>query len=416
MSFSEFKCSDCDAVYGNMSSFRTHIRRKHGKSYSQYIAHESPESILKCEICGFEATNLVTHITRTHKMTVDEYKRSFNVGAVQKLTSAQHEKLKSKDSKKKQKSIVKAQRELEAVQFGIDPVECKLCGFKGYSLCKHITAKHKISTEKYREMFPDCGQLQRSTPESNRRNSQGQKKRYQDPEQRASLDKIRSRSWPSQIEYWTSKGFTEDEAAEKVRTHQSSASLSISEESKAAKALRQSGDANPSSLVSVAARHGVSLEHAHVFMPCYGRKGDLHPMYGKKHTEEAIRKIGSHINHSGRSILEHELTDTLVLLYDGSKNDHAAGWCCDYVNDDIKVVVELFGDFWHHNPSMYSSDWINPFTRRTSLEVWRRDIRKLTELSAAGYSVNVVWESDWRHNKVRELERIKNAFDRASSR
>lgn len=135
-------------------------------------------------------------------------------------------------------------------------------------------------------------------------------------------------------------------------------------------------------------------------------------MFGKKHTDEALRKIGEHINHSGRSKVEHEMSDFLITHYGGVKNVGVHGWCCDYVNHDRRLIVEFFGDFWHHNPTKYGATYVNGFTKRSSSEVWARDARKLAELREQGYEVVVIWESDWHIKKDACVQRIEDAYNR----
>lgn len=295
----------------------------------------------------------------------------------------------------------------EMVEAGYDELECKICGFTSmFSLNAHIVRKHKISTKEYQEKFGQCV-LQRSLPSAIKKSSETLKRILLDENKKKEF--LRGRSFPSEIKHWTRKGFTEEEARSKVSEFQRSmAKRGDNPRTKQKLSEASKGKRNPMSLASIAARHGVSEEEAKKLTPCYGRTKEKHPMYGKKHKQESIDKIGKSINHNGRSKEEHELSDQLIAVLGGKKNSHAAGWCCDYVNDDLRLVVEFFGNFWHHNPSMYDSSWINPFTKRTSEFVWNRDKRKLDELHSAGYDVIVVWESDWH---VRKNEIVKEIID-----
>jgi len=165
------------------------------------------------------------------------------------------------------------------------------------------------------------------------------------------------------------------------------------------------------SLQNIAKRHGVVVDAASALTPCYGRRGSLHPMFGKKHTDEALKKIGEKINSSRVSQAEHSLTDKLVNKHGGGKNLGVGGWSCDYVHADRKIIVEFFGDFWHHNPDIYDDSWINPFTMRTTAAVRERDQRKIKELQELGYVVIVVWEKEWKSNQESQLKRIDDAFN-----
>jgi len=220
------------------------------------------------------------------------------------------------------------------------------------------------------------------------------------------------RSSTCQIKHWLRKGLTQEEAILKVAECQSKISLKGNNEATRLKRSRKStGENNPMSLESIAKRNGVRLEQASSLTPCFGRVGEKHPMFGKKHTDEAIRKIGRHLNTTQMSKVEHELTSILVNKYGGGKNQSAGGWSCDYVHSDKRIIVEFFGDFWHHNPALYSDDWINPFTRRDTRDVHERDARKVQELTALGFIVIVVWERDWRRRREDQLKRVEDAFN-----
>jgi G:T-mismatch repair DNA endonuclease (very short patch repair protein) len=287
---------------------------------------------------------------------------------------------------------------------------CQICKFESsLSLISHITRKHNTQMSDYRKSFPDHP-VQRLSSQQREKISQHHKDRLQDP---AQMQKFQDwRSLPIQLKHWTRKGMTQDEARVMVSETQRRNSLRGNNDATHRKrSERSSGTDNPMSLASIAKRHGVDVKQASFLTPCYGRRGTLHPMFGKRHTDEAIRKIGARINTTRISRAEHDLTDRLVLKYGGGKNQSVDGWCCDYVHTERKMVIEFFGDFWHHNPSMYESCWVNPFTKRTTSEVRERDERKLRELRHLGYTVVVVWERDWRDNQELQLKRIDDDFN-----
>ena len=262
----------------------------------------------------------------------------------------------------------------------------------------------------YRAQFPGA-LVQRISASGRANNAAAQKLRLQDPEARKKFDEWRS--FPSEVKHWTRKGYSEQEALERVAEFQRKQSLKgCNPITSAKRSAKYGGSRNPMSLASIAAREGVSERDARQLTPCFGRTGAKHPMFGKRHTPEAIMKIGQHINNSGKSRIEHEMSDRLIALYGGEKNAYAGGWCCDYVNADQRLIVEFFGDFWHHNPKLYAKDYVNHLTKRSSMVVWERDARKLAELCSLGYHVEIVWESDWRSDSAVCMERIALAHDK----
>ena len=290
-------------------------------------------------------------------------------------------------------------------------LKCQICGKQSLgSLISHITRKHKISMCDYRLQFGNC-KVQQMSQKAIENNSIAQKKRLLNVENRKKF--LEWRSFPSEIKHWTKKGFSEIEAKEKVIEFQREQSIKgNNEKTHIKRSLKYSGDKNPMSLTSISNRKGVTRSEASKLTPCFGRTGDKHPMFGRKHTDEALKKIGQHINHSGKSKIEHELSDTLISILGGEKNSPVSGWCCDYVNYENKLIVEFFGDFWHHNPKLYNIVHVNKITNRSSKQVWDRDARKLNELREQGYEVVVIWETEWRNSKDECIERIKNAYNR----
>lgn len=86
------------------------------------------------------------------------------------------------------------------------------------------------------------------------------------------------------------------------------------------------------------------------------------------------------------------------------------GYFPDGVNYNKKIIIEFYGDVYHCNPKKFKDknkycSWIN----RTVEEQWNRDRKRLAIFYKNKYDVIVVWESDWYENKIKELERIKNA-------
>ena len=371
---------------------------------------------LECKFCGLRSNNLNSHITRIHELSVDEYKLKFPGSQTCRLSASQIEKMAKTKTKLDSKHQIylqnKRKEENELLKNGYQVLKCELCDFTSISsLISHITRKHSIDMADYRSKFP-ASKVQKSTPKAIENNSKSQKKRLEDPEKLSKF--LERRSFPSEIKHWTKKGLSLEEAKEKVFEFQKAQNQkSNTPEIKLRFSKMYSGNSNPMSLINIAKRNGISTEDASKLTPCYGRSGELHPMFGKKHSNEALKKIGQHINHSGRSKAEHSLSNLLIEAYGGKKNAPVFGWSCDYVNYEKKIIVEFFGDFWHHNPKKYDVNWINPFTKRSSSLVWERDNRKIKELCEQGYEVVVIWESDWRADRETQLKRIKDAYDRA---
>jgi G:T-mismatch repair DNA endonuclease (very short patch repair protein) len=225
------------------------------------------------------------------------------------------------------------------------------------------------------------------------------------------------RSYPSELKHWTRKGLSDEEAATKQSEWQSNAGLRQNDhlETLEHRSREMTDDRNHMSLRSIADKYNVSLEEAQKLTPCYGRTGDKHPMFGKNHTEEAIAKISAsdHIaNPDYRSKPERELEERCRKIADLNTNVPLGRYNVDVLFSNKKLIVEMFGDYWHMNPIVYSVDALNVFMEKTAQQIWDRDARKLEMLRSLGYDVVVVWERDWRFKKEKIMKEIVDAYHR----
>ncbi len=74
-----------------------------------------------------------------------------------------------------------------------------------------------------------------------------------------------------------------------------------------------------------------------------------------------------------------------------------------YVYDILyeNKIIEYNGDLWHANPKKYSENDVPKFPRneKTAKEIWSKDLEKNNFAIENGYSIFVVWESDYKSNK-----------------
>lgn len=295
-----------------------------------------------------------------------------------------------------------------------DVITCRVCGYTSTSsLIAHITRKHKLKMDDYRGMYPNdiVQRLSRSTRE---KVSVATAIAMQRSDVKKKIDE--GRSFPSELKHWTRKGYSLEEATEKVSKHQTALALRQNNPiTKQKQSENSSGEANPMSLTSIARRKGVTLDEASKLTPAYGRNGSAHPMFGKKHTEDALKKISGawHLTQPKfRSKGEIELANECRKIEDINENSYIAGYNVDIAFHSRKLVIEYFGDMWHMNKTCYSIDDVNPITGVAASTQWERDNTKLVSLRAAGYTVIVVWENDWKYERERVLKEIEDAYNR----
>ena len=84
----------------------------------------------------------------------------------------------------------------------------------------------------------------------------------------------------------------------------------------------------------------------------------------------------------------------------------------DFVRNN--KIIEFNGDFWHANPKYYHEDDLMFWSegkQRTAKEIWERDAKREKELIELGYSVLVIWESDFVNNPKETIQKCKDYLE-----
>jgi len=73
-------------------------------------------------------------------------------------------------------------------------------------------------------------------------------------------------------------------------------------------------------------------------------------------------------------------------------------------------IIEYNGDLWHANPNKYKSNDIPNFpgNKKTSKEIWERDLNKKYLAEKSGYTVMVVWETEFKSDKQKVINECIN--------
>lgn len=91
-------------------------------------------------------------------------------------------------------------------------------------------------------------------------------------------------------------------------------------------------------------------------------------------------------------------------FYDKENNK---AYLYDYVLEEDKICIEFNGDLYHANPELFYPSQILGFPHYglTSKDVWEKDEKKNDMIRARGYEVIVVWEYDYKNNKVETINK-----------
>lgn len=88
----------------------------------------------------------------------------------------------------------------------------------------------------------------------------------------------------------------------------------------------------------------------------------------------------------------------------------------DFLNEDSKEIIEIYGDYWHCNPNInkpYSNpDWYHNKLHMHSSDKWMADALRKSMLEEFGYKVYVLWEHDIKETYY-DLNKIKILIDKS---
>lgn len=85
------------------------------------------------------------------------------------------------------------------------------------------------------------------------------------------------------------------------------------------------------------------------------------------------------------------------------RNKQVSKYVVDFLNVKKKIIIEIYGDYWHCNPKIYNSNYFNKSIKMTAEEKWKYDERRSQYLKNKGYTLHVLWESDIRNNNIKDI-------------
>lgn len=315
-----------------------------------------------------------------------------------------------------------------------ETVTCRLCGENHRRLYgKHFQYKHKgMTANKYRELFPDAPitipeDMKNTTKNSGKHMKQEKyKKMFSDmfsgeknpnhktktteqerkerspsciefydknyPElndsERIELlnkhvkDKVKERLLPSHKEYWLNKGYTEEEAKNKVSERQTTFSREICIE-----------------------KHGyekgieIFNERTKKWNKSLIENGNLKSGYSL-----ISQKLFDDISNNLKRDFKYATNNGEFSL---TKEDGGV-WLYDFVDVENKKIIEYQGDIYHANPKIYEKDdKPHPYKRdESAFDIWKQDeIKKLVAIKN-GYDVLYIWDSDYNGVSIEQKNEV----------
>lgn len=99
------------------------------------------------------------------------------------------------------------------------------------------------------------------------------------------------------------------------------------------------------------------------------------------------------------------------VYYHNLNHEHACytGRNFDFVVLNRKKIIEFNGDKFHANPTIYTEeDTPNPFLPQLkAAQIWEDDYNKIKLATDKGFSVLVIWESEFKNNEINTINKCK---------
>jgi very-short-patch-repair endonuclease len=123
-------------------------------------------------------------------------------------------------------------------------------------------------------------------------------------------------------------------------------------------------------------------------------KGDRNPMFGKTHTETALRKIFDKRSMTTPELILKNILDELKIDYHAQFfiNTNGTVYSYDFYLPNYRLIIEVDGDYWHGGPGV-QKHWYGVN------ETVQTDIKKDTIAIDRGYRILRLWESQLKQNK-----------------
>lgn len=110
---------------------------------------------------------------------------------------------------------------------------------------------------------------------------------------------------------------------------------------------------------------------------------------------------------SGDRFIRHLLAEGIPLKPEAPIH----GFLADGLHEPTQTIIEFYGDVWHCNPLSFKDPNVHiPWLNRTVAQQWARDRKRLGVFYRYGYTVIIVWESDWKEDPQTQIRRIKHAL------
>lgn len=170
-------------------------------------------------------------------------------------------------------------------------------------------------------------------------------------------------------------------------------------------------------------------EHPSIMKYAESRMGNNNPIF--KMSEENRKQHNDKLNknktfwilnggtpkHIKVSKMEKNISSMLETMGIKHKRQHRINtYIYDFLIEDIKLIIEYNGDYWHCNPNKYPSNFIHPTLKKTAEEIRQYDLEKTTCAQRSGFIVLTLWENELKYLNTEQIkEKLREAIESQSN-
>lgn len=190
---------------------------------------------------------------------------------------------------------------------------------------------------------------------------------------------------PSNVEYWINKGYSESESKKLVKKSQTTFSKEICIE-------------------KYGLEKGIEIfnERTKRWQNSLYKNGNIKGGYSKV-SQDLFFELTNRIDGN----FKFAKSSSELCIRENDKN-----YYYDFVDLDRKKIIEYNGDQYHANPNIYNeNDSPHPYYKHTALlakDIWEKDQYKILLAKKNGYEILTIWDSEYKKNKELVIEKCLN--------
>jgi hypothetical protein len=255
-----------------------------------------------------------------------------------------------------------------------------------------------MKKEKYKKMFSEKIKGEKNPNHKSKTSLEERKERspfsknfinYNNEESRDNFIKkvCDKKSYTNRLDYWLSKGLTEDKANQKLIERQKTFTLNI--------CIEKYGE-----------KEGIKIytNRQEKWQKSLNENGNLKQGFSKASQTLFFE------------LLHYYDFESMKKIYFATKNEEyrlnkkeGGIWIYDFTDLENKKIIEYNGDQYHANPKLYeANDYPHPFRKKlTAKEIWEKDKKKKNVANENGFEILTIWDSEYRRYKDETIEKCK---------